>query len=207
MNEIWSADGWLVFIAFFIPGFVSSTIYNLIVASDRVDFGKDLPRLVGYSVIHYAATLWIVIIAPAGPLKLASLYVVVLILPVLWPFVILVVRDPKRYRDSILTGRIVGLMAKPHVKPWDAVFDTFRSGGCWVRIRLTDGRYVGGIFGDNEATQMPSEVSSYPSEEQIYLAVEYEFDDDGYLKGSSPVPRSGGLLVNGNEIEHIRFFK
>jgi hypothetical protein len=198
VEKFWAPETFALFLAFFVPGFVMSTVWGLIVPAERTDFGKDLPRLVGYSVLHYACTLWMVLLAPAGSARLCVAYLVVLVLPVLWPPLVVVLRDPQRWCPRLTTDNILNCLVKLHRRPWDDVFDGLRdSGGCWVRIRLKSGRWIGGILGTS------ARYSLYPDEEQLYLAEEIRFNDDG--DAIEFMPNTKGIFVAGSEIEFLEF--
>ncbi|MGU3411286.1 DUF6338 family protein [Microbacterium sp. M1A1_1b] len=63
-----------------------------------------------------------------------------------------------------------------------------------VRVRLTDGRFVGGFFGPG------SYVSTYPEPRDLYLSHQYQMNDDGSFAG--PLPGTAGLWLEVSD-EHI----
>jgi Family of unknown function (DUF6338) len=200
MSDIFSLDKILLFVAVFVPGFISSTVYGFFVPVAPADFGKDLPRILGYSFLHYALTLWIVVLAPEGLPRIVAIYAVVFVLPALWPPLILMLRRPDRWVQPFQSGKFVGAMLDPHQVPWDYLFDSIQqSGGCWVRIKLKAGGYVGGKYGEGSSS------SSYPDDGQIYLSQEFSFDMNG-LPEQQPEDRSLGIWVPTSEIEYISFF-
>jgi|ERR1700723_2747005 hypothetical protein len=198
MGDIWNANALLLFLAFFIPGFIALQIYGLFVGSDDLDFAKQLPAVIGYSALHYAMTGWIVLLAPAGLARSIAVYVVVLVLPVLWPPVILLIRDPGKWREIFFPTGSISLrstfdaMLKPERTPWDRVLvDRAR----FIRIRLKSGRFLGGYFGPG------SVVSSYPCERSIFIAQAFSMDQQVGTFGS-PIDRTG-VLVQGADIEAL----
>ncbi|OII06955.1 DUF6338 family protein [Curtobacterium sp. MCBA15_008] len=56
-----------------------------------------------------------------------------------------------------------------------------------VRVRLADGRFVGGFFGPG------SYVSTYPEPRDLYLSHQYQMNDDGSFAG--PIPGTAGLWL------------
>lgn len=196
MADIWSTDKLLLFLAFFVPGFISMSVYGLLVATNDADFTKRLPEAIAYSAIHYALTGWIILVAPAGIPRYVAAYVVVLILPILWPPIMLLIRDWDYWRDRILTTKCLSYLLAPEATPWDKFFAAQR--GCWVRIRLKSGRYIGGAYGRG------SESSTYPSPEQLYVKKQYKCDETGF---GDPVKGTAGFLVSGSEIETLEFFE
>jgi hypothetical protein len=208
MGDIWSADKLFLFLAFFLPGFISYQIYGLFVAVDDRDPIKQLPAIVGYSAIHYAFFAWVLLVIPQGVARAIAAYLIVLVLPIFWPPVILLMRDWQRWsmiffrpytlrgsrgpKIQILNGSsIIKAMLKPEAMPWDR---TLTPEGRYVRIRLKSGRYVGGYFGNE------SSVSTYPCDRQIYISHAYSFDSDGRFE--TPIERTG-VLIEGSEIETL----
>jgi hypothetical protein len=198
VEKIGAPETFALFLAFFIPGFVMSTVWGLLVPTERIDFSKELPRLIGYSVLHYSATLWLVFVVPPGISRLIAAYIVVLVLPVVWSPLIVTARDPERWIPRFATGSIVDYLIKPSPRPWADIFESFTSsGGCWVRIRLKSGSWVGGAVGAG------TKYGAYPDWEQLYLAEEIEFGDAGEARNL--VRNTRGLFVMSSEIEFMEF--
>jgi hypothetical protein len=105
-----SADALVLFLAFFIPGFLARKIYGLYVATGDQDFGKLLPEVVAYSVIHYAAFGWLLFL-PVSPIWHGILtYVVVLVLPILEGPAVLIGRDWERYHHLLNPKKTLRMM-------------------------------------------------------------------------------------------------
>jgi hypothetical protein len=85
----------------------------------------------------------------------------------------------------------------PIQKPWDYVFRKKKV--FWIVIHLKDGRKIGGRYDRNSFS------SSYPSKEQIYLEEVWKLDENGRF--GEPITRSKGIIVLGEEILAIEFFK
>ncbi|HTD38246.1 MAG TPA: DUF6338 family protein [Candidatus Limnocylindrales bacterium] len=197
MGDIWQQDKLFLFLAFFLPGFISTEIYGLFIAVGERDFVKQLPAIVAYSAIHYAFTLPIYILAPAGPWKTFAAYLVVLVLPLAWPPIVLLMRDWHKWAPRILSKEVFTYMLQPEYSPWDRVFDDLSER--WIRIRLKSGAYVGGLLAKGSLT------STYPCPEQIFVQEEWTLDSDtGAFQHEVP---SAGLLVNGAEIEFIELIE
>jgi len=200
VDKIGAPETFALFLAFFIPGFVMSTVWGLMVPSDRTDFSKDLPRMIGYSVLHYAGTLWLVFVIPPGVPRLIAAYVVVLVVPALWPLLLVTVRDRERWTSRITSGDLLNDLIKSSPRPWDDVLESFdASGGCWVRIRLKSGTWIGGALGKG------SRYSTYPDDEQLYLCEEIEFNEAG--DALDFVKHTKGVFVAGSEIEFMEFMR
>jgi hypothetical protein len=68
---------------------------------------------------------------------------------------------------------------------WDLVTTTTDAG--WVRVRLTEGVWVGGRFGDS------SYFSTYPEPRDLYIQEQYVMSEDGEF--GDPLPLTGGVWV------------
>lgn len=193
----WTVDNLELFLAFFIPGFISMQIYRLFVAGGDTDLAKQLPAVVAYSALHYAVFGWLILIAPDGWLRTAAMYLVVLVLPAIWPPLILLTRDAGKWSKTLWPPRnLLATMLKPEASPWDAVFDNSRR---WVRIRLKDGRFLGGYLAGG------SHVSTFPCDRQIYIRNEHVVDQETGRFGDRI--ESTGVLVNGTEINYIELIE
>ncbi len=196
MGDIWSQDHLVLFLAFFIPGFIASQIYALYVGVDDSDPVKRLPAVVGYSAIHYALTGWLILVVPEGRARAIVAYIVVFLLPLLWAPIILLIRDWQKWKTIFLWNYLpinikggISAMLAPEETPWDA---TLTPEARYVRIRLKSGTYVGGYFGDGSA------VSTYPNDREIYISEAYSFDVDGKI--GNPIAGTG-VLILGDQIE------
>jgi hypothetical protein len=117
-----------------------------------------------------------------------------LFFPAVWPFAYLVT---KNYLKDELRS-ITNLTERPVPQPWDCKFGENKA--CWIIVYLKDGTSIGGWYGKN------SYCSSSPSKEQIYLEEVYEVDEDGVF-GADSVRGTEGILILGDEISAIEFFK
>jgi len=95
-----------------------------------------------------------------------------------------------------------GVMPSPIAKPWDHIFQRVvkrvatRQMG--VILTLQDGRRVAGVF------RPPAFASSFPADEQLYLAEVWVVDDDGGF--GKRVAGSLGLLIDADDILLMEFF-
>jgi len=214
-QDIWSTDKLILFLVFFIPGFISVRVYDLIVPGGRRDFSKELFVVVAYSAINYAllsplsvlvgGTIsplsWLVVITNPenlhikGELYYALLLLVVLICPALWPGIFY-----KLSKWNPISKHIVS----PILRPWDYLFSGQATGSrsFWVIVHLNDEEHkkIGGRFGRR------SYASSYPHEEQIYLERIYPLTEDGEFE-DDPIPSSEGMIIFGRDILAVEFFK
>jgi len=193
--NIWQIDKLILFLIFFVPGFISIKVYSLLVAGEKRDFSKDFLEVVGYSSLNFAALSWLIILIHSADFYthhkvwyVIFLFVILFIVPLLWPFLFV----------KIVTWKpIAKYIVHPIQKPWDYVFSKKKS--FWVIVHLKDGKKIGGRF------DMNSFASSYPSEEQIYLEEVWELNDKGaFVKA---IERSKGIIILGKDILAIELFE
>lgn len=190
----WDINSLVLFLIFFIPGFISIKVYDLFIPSERRDFSKSLFEVMGYSAINFAALSWLIILIHSNNfysthkiIYFLFLLIIIFIIPIIWSLVFL-----KILSWPPISKKIV----HPIRKPWDYVFG--RKLCYWVIVHLMDGKKIGGIYDKNSFT------SSYPAEEQIYLEQVWHLDEKGgFMK---PVERSGGIIILGKEISSLEFF-
>lgn len=194
--NIWEPNKLLLFLIFFIPGFISLKIYDLIIPGERRDFSKSLLEVLGYSSLNYAAFSWLIFLIYSRKLYqnhtnwfLLSLIIVLFIAPAIWPFIFVTLFNKCKFLSKFIIH--------PIPKAWDYIFGKRES--FWVIVHLKDGRRIGGKYDTN------SFVSSYPAEEQIYLEEVWKLDEKG--KFIEPIERTKGILILGREISMIEFFE
>jgi len=193
--KIWEIDKLQLFLVFFIPGFISIKIYDLLVPGELRDFSKSIFEAVAYSAINFALLSWILIVIQHYDLyntHIVWFYIlqvfVMFIGPIIWPIVFIRASDWKPIAKRII---------HPIQKPWDWVFLKRKSR--WVIIHLTNGNAIGGKYASKSFS------SSFPAEEQIFLEEVWKLDSNGvFIK---PIKRSAGIIVLGKEISSIEFFK
>lgn len=189
-----NSSGLLLFVLFFVPGFVSIKVHDLLIASEKRDFSKSFLEAIAFSAINFALLSWLIFpllyykIYESNPLIFSVLvFFTILIFPMLWTWIY-----TKMISSSWLTKHIV----HPIKRPWDWFFNKRES--CWVIITLKDGRKIGGVFSNK------SYASSFPLPEQIYLEVIWNLDQDGRFV--SPVERSKGVIILNDGISTVEFF-
>lgn len=196
----WESSQLLLFLAFFVPGFISIKVFDLLVPAERRDFRSSLIEAIGYSSINFALLLpmilWLVSALAAGAeetgwtsgaLRLLAWYIIILAAPVLWPFLYVKIVQP----------RFSKIIRNPIAKPWDVVFSPRRE--VWIILHLKNGRRIGGRYAKY------SEASSYPAPEQLYVKEVWKLDENGAF--IERVDRTGGLLISMEHVEAIEFFE
>ncbi len=192
--DIFSIDKLLLFIIFFVPGFVSIKVYDLFIANEPRDFSRSLFEAIAYSAINFALLGWLIWTIHVNevyfrhPIVFAVLSIFILfVAPILWPILYLWLLKWKW-----LSNYIIG----PVKRPWDWFFN--QKLPVWVIVTLVDGRKIGGVYADK------SYASSYPLPEQIYLEQIWTLDEKGrfveVIKGSK------GVIILNKDMSTIEFF-
>lgn len=185
----------LIFV-FFVPGFISMKIYDMLVPSDRRDFSKSMLEAVSFSCINFAILYWPIVAIHSNDFQyLHQLWyyiislVILFVFPIAWPFIFLRTLSLRLVRRKIID---------PILKPWDRVFRQRED--YWVVVHLKDGRMVGGRYGSK------STASSYPADEQIFIEEVWSIDQKSgtFL---TRVDQTGGMLISKGDFEIIEFFK
>ncbi len=193
--DIWSADKLVPFLIFFLPGFISMKVYDLMVPGEPRDFSKSLMEAISYSTLNFAALFWLIAIIQSGDFFRAhfilyslAVILIMVLAPAFWSILFLWL---SKWR------RISRYFVHPIRKPWDYVFG--KRIPYWVIVHLKSGEKIRGRFG------LDSFASSNPADEQIYLEEVWNLDqDDQFL---SPVERSTGIILMNDEIRAVEFFR
>jgi Family of unknown function (DUF6338) len=186
------ASQFVLFLAFFVPGFISIKIYDLLWPSERRDWSKAVIEAIGFSAVNFAV-LWPIVYPTllgygifANPLvQICVAFIALLIAPTIWPIILRRVLNKS------------GLLIDPVHKPWDVVFK--ERGACWIIVHLKDGRRIGGRFGRR------SVASSSPAEEQLYLEEVWRLGAHGAFLHA--IDRSAGILISARDIQAVEFFE
>ncbi len=177
----------LLFLVFLLPGFISVQIYSLLVPTKPSDFSKRVNEIFGYSAIHYAVTIWLLI---WSNWNIAAVYAVVFILPIVWPPLLLTIRR----------SRLMRRLPLPDPTPWDGFFRREakrpKNPGLEVRVKTAGGEVIAGHYGSS------SIASTFPSKPQLYLESAYVINPDGSTRTMS---RTAGMIVNCDKAEYVVF--
>ena len=192
--DIWNADKLALFLIFFVLGFISIKVYDLLVPGETRDFTKSLLEAVSYSTLNFAALFWLIATIQTGDfyqrhfiLYSLSVAAIMVVVPACWPLVFL----------GVSAWRPIGKhIVHPIQKPWDYVFGKHEP--FWILVHLKNGEKIGGRFG------LGSFASSNPADEQIYLEEIWVLDDDDRFV--VPVEDSRGIIIMNNEIRAVEFF-
>lgn len=84
----------------------------------------------------------------------------------------------------------------PTPRAWDWAFSRTKD-TTYVRILTTDGRWIGGRFGED------SFVSSYPEPREMFVESAWRMDDDGNFVEAQP--NSAGMYLRCDDIRSVEF--
>ncbi len=193
--EFFNIEVLYLIILFFIPGFISIKIYDLLVPTEKRDFSKSTLEVISYSCINFALLFWILVLINKENFYENNEFwyfgltiLVIFIFPMIWPIILKYLLTSK-----LLKGRII----HPTPKAWDYLFSLGEP--FWVLIHLKNGDLIGGLYGEN------SFASSFPNEQDLYLEKVWGVNENGeFIK---EMEQTGGLLIKEQEIKFIEFFR
>lgn len=193
--NIFEPDKIILFIIFFVPGFISMKIYHLLIASDKINFSNSLSEAIGFSSINFASFSWLIYLMYRYNFieNYLTLYIlinlfIIFIAPILWTIIYVKFAKSNRFKKYILN---------PIRSPWDYFFEQRKS--YWIIVNLKNGEKIGGAYSENSFS------SVYPHKEQLYLEELWELNDDGSFKKKKN--RTKGVIILGDEIKSIEFYE
>lgn len=187
--------------AFIVPGFIMSASISFFIPSDKDYNTNALVKYLYFSSLNYALWAWLIYYM----IKKNLFEQYPLLTAVLWGLIILISPTILGIALGVLLkketlGKVfyrIGLnVINPTPTAWDDKFSTLKNG--WVIITLKDGSTVAGDIG------VGSCISTDKNERDIYLKKIYRINEDGKW---CEVDRTDGILITGNQIKHIEFFK
>lgn len=181
-----------LFLIFFVPGFISLKVYDLLIPGEARDFTKSFFDAIAYSALNFGALLWLIVPAGSGRLNpwegYAAIFFVMIGMPALWPVLFLQIRKHPRVAQRIIS---------PNPRVWDEIFA--KRIPYWVIVHLKDQRRIGGLYGGKSFT------SHSPAEPEIYLEQVWYVDEKGFT--GKVVKSTAGILIMGADIVALEFFQ
>jgi hypothetical protein len=192
MPEI-KIDQIVLFAAFLFPGFVSISIYRIRLPHKEAYFKDQVLEAFCFSLVNFAIIIW-----PAYELSFLSpveyswilSWIVILMGFVIMPF--------------LLGWFGASLIEWAGTRGWIPVsaktaFDwAFKSKvGCWVKVRLADGSWVGGRFDK----QTNSYASAYPEPGHLYIGELWALDAEGNF--TEKLKDGPGIVLRPNEYRYL----
>lgn len=170
-------------------------VYRLLFAAKEIDWKSGLVQALFYSSLNLAICLPLLVpIHQDGFIEkypywyVAGLMMVLLVLPVVWPFL---------YRRLLRWRWLASKIQLPYPTAWDYFFD--QRIPVFVLVQLRNGSKIGGYYGPQ------SYATSFPTEGDIYLETVYSVDEDGKFR--EPIDASDGAIIRKDQYELIEFFK
>ncbi|MGC9222968.1 MAG: DUF6338 family protein [Terracidiphilus sp.] len=193
--DIWSADKFTLFVIFFLPGFISMKVYDLMVPGVPREASRSLLEAISYSTLNFGVLFWLIAWIQTNDfyhrhfiLYSLAIAMIMVAIPACWPFA---------YLKLASWQPIAKHFTNPIQKPWDYVFG--KRNPYWIIVHLKNGLRIGGRFATH------SFASSNPAEEQIYLEEVWTLDEEGrFLK---KIEQTRGIIIMQNEIRAVEFFE
>lgn len=192
--DILSIDKLILFLFFFVPGFIALKFYQILFADEKVDFSKNLYEAIGISCINFTIFFWIIfyINKPEFVESHPFLYYLITLLITFITPVILTFLLSKILKSKVFQKYFVS----PVKVPWDWHFS--KRNAYWIIVTLKDGRKIGGKFGLN------SRASVSPKPKEVYIEDIWKLDKD--CKFIYSIKRNKGILITEDNILTIEFF-
>ncbi|GIG37556.1 DUF6338 family protein [Cellulomonas pakistanensis] len=200
MPETWAKAA--VVLTLVVPGFVYRASWQSVAGPDpaRPDFGtRVLHAIVATATFAgvYGTVLGPALLAVARDPELAvegarTAAVAFLLLAIGIPWaaarICLALARSRPYRRLVARSLTALRLHPPRPAPsaWDYAFRRVRSG--WVRVRFSDGQWLGGCYGDH------SFVSAYPDPQELYVEEGWVVRADGSFTDRLHSP--GGMLID-----------
>jgi hypothetical protein len=194
MEKLFENQGTLgLFLIFFIPGFITLKVYDLLIPGEQRDFSKSLFDAVAYSSLNFAVLLRLIALVRSDSLSALQWYTAMFFLligmPAVWPVVFLELRK---------VPWVARRIASPNARVWDDIFA--KRTPYWVIVHLKDQRRIGGLYAGKSYT------SHSPAPPEIYLEQVWDVNEEGGFTGSM-VEATSGILIMGSEILALEFFR
>jgi hypothetical protein len=184
-------DNLRVLVAILLPGFISYKVWQLIFPTEKVKFSDIVLELILFSMLNYICMSWLIGFALTESneyLKNAYWFLIAIIAPLLWPFILKWFVNLKFLRGKI-------------VHPTNSAWDYFFSQGkvVFIVVTLKNGELIGGLFSGN------SFASSKEETFDIYIKEVWEL-----AKDKRPKRRkfgTNGIWISKDSIDFIEFFE
>lgn len=187
------ADALVYFYALAAPGFVAVMVYDLLVPTQRRDFGANFVQALTFGGINLALWAWVTLIdlralAENHAFQFYLLTVAALLLsPALLAYGLYRLRNAEFMQGRISSTAPTG---------WDAFFE--RGESSLVLFHLKNGEKLGGLFADR------SDASTFPNVQQVYVQEFWKLDEEFNLL--EKIPRSNGGIIDKADCDYVEFF-
>jgi hypothetical protein len=184
-----------LFLFFVVPGFVSISVYDLLVPSGRWNLSESAIQIISFSMLNVAIWYWA--ISSMAEADLRHIH------PVAYNILMfgIIVVSPALLAIATYRLRIAEALRKfavhPSPTPWDFLFGQRRV--FWILFHLKSGQRLGGYYSTRSFT------SSFPNDEEIYVECLWRVDESGQFL--ERVTDSAGALVRAEECHFIELFE
>jgi hypothetical protein len=184
-----------LFLVFVVPGFVALKVYDLLIPSEKRDFGSAIIEVVSYSMVNLALMSWALLLMRQDDFSnnhpviyylgtVGILFVAPAFIAIVW----------YRVRKSRFISR---WMLHPMPSGLDYFFSKRES--LWILFHHKNGKKIGGFYGKD------SFASSFDQEADIY--VQQVWHVDKYGRFTKKVDGTAGMVVRYQDCDLIEFFK
>lgn len=188
--DLFDGNKILLFIFFFIPGFVALKTYEFFYAVNKKDLGKEILDAIFFSCLNYSVIGFpLIYIFDKYELNIWGFFVTgitsLLIAPCFFAF--LWIYTVNQICKKTKLGK------SPHKTPLEYFNNEIRKDKhVWVQVELKDDSLISGVFGY---------MTSYPDEVGIYLQQYWTLENDQFSRNDKDL----GIVILSNEIKTISF--
>lgn len=185
---------------FLIPGYIIEEITASLMPRKKFIEGIIFLRCLAYSILNCAVWSWAYLLVMKEINNDSAWYWLLgLLITTIGAFILGVLLGVTRKRNIFrkIFNKLGIQIEHPIPTSWDYKFSNTEELR-WVIVTLVDDKCIYGKY------SLKSFTSSDQDERDIYLEEVYTFGEDGTW---SLVPRSDGILIIGNSIKHIEFYK
>lgn len=189
-TRLLGADALVYFYALAAPGLVAVMVYDVLVPTQRRDFGANFVQALTFGGINLALWAWVALIDSRGlaedhPLTFCLLAVAALLLsPAALAYGLYRLRNAEFTQGRISSTAPMG---------WDAFFG--RGESSLVLFHLKNGEKIGRLFAEN------SDASTIPNVQQVYIEEFWSLDEDYNLL--EKIPRSNGGIIDKADCDYV----
>ena len=189
-----SLDKIPLLLIFFVPGFISLKVFDLLVPGEKRNWQGALFEAVGFSCINFALTFWVFFLINSADFYRRQRFWyylihfgILFILPIVWAILLNAL-----LKLNFFVGKIVELIPTA----WDYFFSQRKA--CWILIRLKSGDLIGGLYG------VGSFSANFPYNQDIYISEVWKISETGQFL--ERIPQTKGTWIPKASIELMEFF-
>lgn len=185
----------VLFVTFAVPGFLSMKVYGLFHAVEDVGLKDSILEAIAFGIVNFALMFWSVrflldpTIFVSSPWVAYGLVVLVFFIsPIIWPTLLHFILEFLAQKRMIL---------QRNKTSWDDFF--VRREPAWIIVHFSDGRKIGGWYGEN------SYASLYPNSGHIYLEEVWRLDAEGRFL--EKVQATKGIVLRPDDYSFVELFQ